>query len=52
MMATVKNFCISWKQQCVNFGSYSDCCGFKRDKSTYGAGEKRARKNNLEELCK
>jgi hypothetical protein len=39
MMATVKNFYISWKQQCMNFVSYSDCCGFMRDKSTSGAGD-------------
>jgi hypothetical protein len=40
MMATVKNFYISWKEQTVNFVCYSDCCGFKRDKSAYGAGER------------
>jgi hypothetical protein len=40
MMATVKNFYISWKQQSVSFVSYSDCCRFKRDKSTYGAEER------------
>jgi hypothetical protein len=39
MMAVVKNFYISWKQQSVNFVSYSDCCGFKSGKSTYSAGE-------------
>jgi hypothetical protein len=39
MMATVKNFYISWKQQSVNFVSYMDCCAFKMDRSTYGAGE-------------
>jgi len=39
MMATMKKFYISWKQQSMSFVRNSDCCGFKRDRSTYGAGE-------------
>jgi hypothetical protein len=39
MITVVKNIYVSWKQKSVNFMSYSDCCGFKRDRSTYGAGE-------------
>ena len=36
MITVVKN---SGKQQSVNFVSYSDCYGFKRDKSAYGSDD-------------